>query len=126
MKKKAYLLCPNFLITNHYSKLIVMSDVNQSMADKANALKEQATEKLGELRDKAEELAGSLRDKAGQAWDHINSDETKEKIVHLKDQAEEKLGEAGEKLQELADKAKGAWEKLTHHDDHHEATEQKP
>jgi hypothetical protein len=108
----------NYLISN----LFFMSDVNQSMADKATALKEQAAEKLGELKDKAEELAGSLREKAGQAWDHINSDETKEKITHLKDQAEEKLEEANEKLHELADKAKGAWEKLTHHDDHHEGT----
>jgi uncharacterized phage infection (PIP) family protein YhgE len=108
-----------------FQKLFFMSDVNQTMAEKANALKDQAAEKLGELKDKAEELAGSLREKAGQAWDQVNSDETKEKINHLKDQAEEKLHEAGDKLSELADKAKGAWEKLTHHEDHQEPTEKK-
>jgi uncharacterized protein YjbJ (UPF0337 family) len=99
-------------------KIIVMSDTNQSLADKANALKDQAAEKLGELKEKAGELTDNLREKAGEAWDKVNSEQTKEQLQHLKDQATEKLGEAEEKIQELAGKAKGLWDKVTgHHDD---------
>lgn len=90
-----------------------MSNPNESWTDKANALKDQAAERLESLKEKAEELADAVKTSAGQAWDRLNSPETKAQLEQLRDQAVEKLGEAEEKLQELGEKAKGWLNKTT-------------
>ena len=92
-----------------------MTDTNQSWNDKANALKTQAAEKLEELKKGAGDLADTVKEKAGQAWDKLNSPETKAQLDHLKDQAVEKLEEAEEQLQQLSNKARDLWNKATHH-----------
>ena len=74
-----------------------MSDLNQSLADKANALKEQAAEKLGELKEKAAELTDNIREKAEGAWSQVNSPETKEKLDQLKKPGDRKAGAGGRK-----------------------------
>ena len=65
-----------------------MSDTNQTLAEKANALKEQAAEKLGELKRQGRRTDGQYPVKSRRDMGHkLNSDETKESLQHLKDEA---------------------------------------
>jgi len=65
-------------------------------------------------KEKAGELADTVKEKAGEAWERLNSPETKAQLEHLKDQAVEKLNEAEESLQQLGNKARDMWNKATH------------
>jgi len=72
-----------------------MSDIQDTISEKAGEFKEQASS-----------IGQGLKEKAGEVIDKIKSGDIQEELGKLKDEASEKIGD-------LADEAKGLWGKLT-------------
>jgi len=83
-----------------------MSDIKDTLSEKAGEFKTQASEKLDQLKEQAGTLGEGIKEKAGEVMDKLKSGDVQEELNHLKD-------EASEKISDLAGKAKGFWNKIT-------------